>query len=109
MKGHVYLLAEVDQNGQEKYKIGVTKNNPSERVSKLKTGNSNDLFLIRSYESENYRKIERWLHKKYSSQRTLSQNEFFYLENSQVINFIEDCKQIDGIVTLLKKENPFYK
>jgi hypothetical protein len=107
--GYVYLIVELDQDGNEKHKIGVTKNNPEERVKKLRTGNSNDLFLIRKYESYNYRKIEKWLHRKYSGQRTISMNEFFSLTNSQVLNFLDDCKKIDEIINFMKIENPFFK
>lgn len=107
--GYVYLIVESDHNGDEKYKIGITKNSPEERLKKLKTGNSNELFVIKSYKSENYKKIEKWLHRKYASQRTLSMNEFFNLTDSQVLSFIDDCKKIDEIVSFLRKENHFYK
>ena len=107
--GYVYLIVESDQNGNEKYKIGVTKKNPEERVKKLRTGNSNELFVIRKYESYNYRKIEKWLHRKYSEQRTISMNEFFHLTNDQVANFIDDCKEIDKIISYMVENNPYFK
>ena len=31
-EGYVYLIVEGDQNGEEKYKIGVTKNNQEQRL-----------------------------------------------------------------------------
>lgn len=107
--GYVYLIVEADHRGDEKYKIGVTKKDPEERVKKLRTGNSNQLFVIRKYQSSNYRRIEKWLHRKYSSQRTISMNEFFNLTDQQVISFIDDCKNIDDIITLMKRDNPFFK
>jgi len=109
MNGYVYLICEVDSYGGEKYKIGETKNDPEKRLKGLKTGNSNEVFVLKKYESENYKRIERWLHKKYSSQKTLSKNEFFYLSPDQVISFINDCKEIDKTISVLKKHNPFYK
>jgi hypothetical protein len=48
------------------------------------------------------------IHRKYSNKRTLSQNEFFHLEDEDVLNFIEDCKTMESIIDALK-ENPFYK
>ena len=34
--GYVYLIVEGDHNGDEKYKIGVTKNDPDKRLKKCK-------------------------------------------------------------------------
>ena len=107
--GYVYLIVELDERGFEKYKIGITKKNPDERVKKLRTGNSNQLFIIKKYESVNYKRIEKWLHNKYISQRTISKNEFFNLSDEQVSNFIENCKKIDQTINYMKENNPFYK
>jgi hypothetical protein len=109
MIGYVYLICEIDSYGGEKYKIGETKNDPEKRLKTLKTGNPNEIFVLRKYSSENYKKIERWFHKKYSSQKTVSKNEFFYLSPEQVISFLNDCKEIDKTITFLKNNNPFYK
>jgi len=108
IEGYVYLMVEGDQYGEEKYKIGVTKNDPSLRLKKLKTGNSGELSLLKTYRSKNYKKIEKMIHKKYFNKRTLSQNEFFNLEDANVLNFIEDCKMLENVIDVLK-ENPFYK
>lgn len=108
-QGYVYLIVEVDQEGKEKYKIGVTKNDPEKRLLKLKTGNSNEMFIIKTYKSENYRRIEKWLHRRYKNQRTLSQNEFFYLNDSQALGFLNDCESIDRTIKSLKADNPFFK
>ena len=109
LEGYVYLIIEGDQHGEEKYKIGITKNEPEERLKKLKTGNSGDLSVLKKYRSCNYKKIEKWLHRKYKTKRTISNNEFFHLDDDDVINFIDDCKKIDAIVSTLKELNPFYK
>lgn len=108
-EGYVYLIVEGDQYGHEKYKIGITKNDPQERLKKLKTGNSGELSLLKTYSSKNYKKIEKWLHRKYKTKKTLSNNEFFNLNDKEVIGFIEDCKKIDEIVTVLDELNPFFK
>ena len=107
-EGYVYLIIEGDQYGEEKYKIGITKNSPEKRLRKLKTGNSNELDVLKVYRSRNYKKIERILHRKYSSQKTLSKNEFFYLTDEQVIGFIDSCKEAEIIVEALS-DNPFYR
>jgi hypothetical protein len=35
--GYVYLFLEVDKEGNEAYKIGITKNEPIKRVKQLQT------------------------------------------------------------------------
>lgn len=107
-EGYVYLIIEGDQHGEEKYKIGITKNDPSKRLKNLRTGNSNQLDILNVYKSCNYKKIERFLHRKFSNQRTLSNNEFFYLSDQQVLDFIKTCEEIEKIIKSLKN-NPFFK
>jgi hypothetical protein len=107
-EGYVYLIVEGDHKGDEKYKIGITKNNPDQRLRKLRTGNPNELDILRLYRSKNYKKIERILHRKFSSQRTLSENEFFYLTDEQVFGFIGYCEEAEKMLESLK-DNPFFK
>ena len=107
--GFVYLIVQIDSDGMECHKIGISKNNPEIRLKNLKTGNSNQLRIINTYESDNYRKIERWLHRKYYNSKTLADNEFFNLTNEQVLSFIDDCKEIDNTISFLKENNVFYK
>ena len=107
-EGYVYLIVEGDHRGEEKYKIGITKNNPDQRLRKLRTGNSNELDILRLYKSKNYKKIERILHRKFSSQKTLSENEFFYLSDEQVFGFIRYCEEAEKMIESLR-DNPFFK
>lgn len=107
--GYVYLILEVDEQGAETYKIGISKNNPELRVKQLSTGNPNKLSVLKYYESPNYLKVERWLHRKYYSVKTAAGNEWRNLTNEEVISFTDDCKKADDIISLLLKENPFYK
>jgi len=108
-EGYVYLIVEGDQYGEEKYKIGVTKNDPTLRLKKLKTGNSGELSVLKAYKSRNYKRIEKMFHRKYSHKRTLSMNEFFNLDDSDIIEFVDECKRMDELIDFLKRENPFYK
>lgn len=78
--GHVYLLMSTDSDGQvELFKIGITKNSIEKRIKFLSTGNPNTITLIKSYTSKNYKEIEKWLHSRYSLNKTLSKNEWFHL------------------------------
>lgn len=108
MKGIVYLLM-CDNNGEITYKIGITKRSPDKRIRELSTGNSNIITLLHSYETEHYRNVEHMLHKKFINQKTETKNEWFYLEDEQVLGFLKTCEELNERVILLKENNPFYK
>jgi hypothetical protein len=107
--GYVYLILEVDKNGDEFYKIGVSKNIPEKRLKQLQTGNPNKIEVLKTYESKNYKTIEKWLHKKYSLNKTQSDNEWFQLTDEEIISFTETCKNIESTILFLLKENHFFK
>jgi hypothetical protein len=107
--GYVYLLLETDKNGDERHKIGITKNPVEKRIKQLQTGNSNIITLLHTYESEHYRNVEHMLHRKFVNQKTETKNEWFHLEDEQVLNFTKTCQEIEKVVVLLKDNNPFYK
>jgi hypothetical protein len=108
-KGYVYLLVQIDQEGNELHKIGISKNHPDARVKQLKTGNPNEIRLLQFYESVNYKKVEQWIHSKYSLNKTLAENEWFILTDEQVMNFMDDCKKVDETIHFLKENNHFFK
>lgn len=105
MNGYVYLLAEWGQN--LRYKIGITRNDVEKRVKQLKTGNSNDIKVIQTYSSKNYKKIERMLHQKFCQVR--EEGEWFTLTDEEVGTFIAECKKLDESIEFLLKNNSFYK
>ena len=102
-KGYVYLLAEMGD--KLRYKIGITKNNVEKRVKQLKTGNSDDIMIINTYKSSNYKKIERMLHTKFKTDRI--HLEWFTMTDEQVLEFISEAKKADETIDFLKN-NPFY-
>jgi len=106
IKGYVYLLMTNSENG-EVFKIGITKNNPLERIKQLSTGNDKKITLINSYQSQNYLKIERFLHRKYLT-KTEAGNEWRNLSIEQTISFLDDCIEADNNIKFLLKNNPFY-
>lgn len=106
--GYVYLFLEVDLQGNEAFKIGITKNDPNKRIKQLQTGNSRKISLLKSYESVNYLKVEQWLHRKYMT-KTEAENEWRSLTNEEVMCFLEDCKKADETIKFMKANNPFYK
>jgi len=106
--GYVYLLLEVDKYGDERYKIGISKNEPSKRKAQLQTGNSNKISLLKFYESKNYKKVEQSLHRRYGNLKTEAKNEWFVLSNEQVMGFHNTCLEADKIITFMKDNNYFY-
>lgn len=106
--GYVYLILEVNDVGMEKYKIGITKNDPMKRNKALQTGNPNKISVLKAYESNNYKTVEKWLHGRFKSKKTLAKNEWFNLDDNDVLNFLDECKKGDEIITFMKKENPLF-
>lgn len=101
--GNVYLLMSTDSDGEkELFKIGITKSSIEKRIKTLSTGNPNKIVLISSYFSKNYKDIEKWLHSRYSLNRTISKNEWFVLTDEQVMSFIDTCKKIDETINFIK-------
>ena len=106
--GYVYLLLQIDFDGNESYKIGITKNEPNLRLKQLQTGNPNKISLHRKYETKNYLKVERWLHRKYQT-KTEAKNEWRTLTDEQVFSFLNDCKEADDNIQFLLDNNSLYK
>lgn len=92
----VYLI----RGNDGRYKIGIAKN-PKQRIRQLQTGNSDQLELIETYQSENARKIEGALHAFYSHGRMTG--EWFDLSISDEALFIKKCKAIDDTITTLHR------
>jgi hypothetical protein len=93
----VYLLISGTTN--KRYKIGSTRRNVINRLNELKTGNSHNLDVLSVYESKWGTKIERALHRKYSSKKI--EGEWFLLSEEEVKNFWSDCKKIDDTFEIL--------
>jgi hypothetical protein len=106
--GHVYLLLQTDIDGNESYKIGVTKRDIKIRLSELQTGNPNKIVLLKQYESKNYLKVEQWLHRKYQT-RTEAKNEWRTLTDEQIFSFINDCQTADDNIQFLLENNSLFK
>lgn len=108
MDGFVYLLLAVDEQGLETHKIGISSHDPELRVKQLQTGNSGRISVLNSYQTHNYKTVERLLHARFDNYRTTAQNEWFKLSDVIVFNFLEECRKAEEIVDMLK-ENPFFK
>lgn len=94
----IYLMQSVE-NGY--YKIGVSKN-PNTRLKQLQTGNSSEMKLIESFESEYARKIETFLHNKHSHVK--KKGEWFELSLNDEVRFKEECTIIESNLEYLKNQ-----
>lgn len=101
--GTVYLL---NAWGTDNYKIGVTKRDVNKRIKQLQTGCPDEIILVKKFECENYRKVERWLHRQHGMTRV--EGEWFVLEDDAIHSFESDCEKIDATITLLLEQNTFY-
>lgn len=101
---YVYLIGDSGQDNT--FKIGVTRGNIEKRIKQLQTGNGEEIYLINYYETEYPFFIERLLHTKlYPKQK---RNEWFNLENNDIVNFKLYCEEIENQAYALK-DNPFSK
>ena len=102
--GYVYLIGEMNNKGR--YKIGSTKaKDVNKRLKQLQTGNSSELFIKESYETEHPFKLEKMLHNHFKSSNLIG--EWFELSESDTEAFKKVCEEKEKIISSLK-DNPFY-
>lgn len=102
--GYVYLINMV---GTDNYKIGHTTRSVTVRLNELQTGNPEPLELVDYYETENYVKLETFLHRKNRNKK--KEGEWFEFDNEFIDNFINECKTLDKTISLLLEQNPFFE
>lgn len=101
MKKKVYLIR--TDNGR--YKIGISKD-PNKRILELQTGNSDELVLIDTYESENASKIETTLHNRFFHRR--KHGEWFEMSIIDELNFHGLCETIDSNIKFLRNQSNIF-
>jgi len=99
MMKYVYLIHSLENSY---YKIGISKH-PNKRIKELNTGNSSELKLIETYESEFASKIEKALHMRYSHYRM--EGEWFKLSLENEVTFKDDCEKIEKNIKVLVENN----
>lgn len=99
----IYLISCGEENLQ--YKIGYTKRDVSDRLREFKTGNSGNLNIVATFETKWGSKLENMLHRKYRSKKI--EGEWFGLDNTEVENFLIECKKQDEILNMLATENTY--
>lgn len=100
--GNVYLL---NAWGTDRYKIGFTKSDVKKRIKQLQTGCPDELILVKVYESEEYKSVESWMHRKHHAKRV--EGEWFELTPTDIYEFHKDCEKFNETIKMLKENNPF--
>lgn len=93
---YIYLIQSLENSH---YKIGISKN-PRRRIKELQTGNSSELRLVETYQSEYAEKIERTLHRRYSHLH--KEGEWFDMSITNEATFIAECQKIEETIVHLK-------
>ena len=102
--GYVYLIGETENPG--KYKIGSTRaKDINTRLKQLQTGNSSELYIKESFETEHPFKLEKMLHNHFKSSNLIG--EWFELSEADTEAFKGICAEKMKVIDSLK-ENPFY-
>lgn len=98
----IYLIKNEDSN---KYKIGVTKNDPSKRLKGLQTGSSEKLLLIDYFETLYPYRMEKMLHNRYMKYHVLG--EWYELPTDIINNFEKECGEVSDMINVMLS-NPFF-
>ena len=102
--GYVYLIGEKGNDGR--YKIGSTRAKKIEtRLKQLQTGNSSELYIKESFETDHPFKLEKMLHNHFKSSNLIG--EWFELSKDDTEAFRGICEEKMKVIESLK-DNPFY-
>ena len=75
------------------------------RKKELQTGNSNELYINRYFETKYPYKLEKMLHRHFHNKKLI--NEWFSLDDDDIKSFKETCSHYEEICDALK-DNPFF-
>lgn len=96
-KGYLYVI----RGGENIYKIGITKNEPHSRLRELQTGNDRKLELVKAYYRQDYKQLERKLHRQFNYCRL--NGEWFNIDLQTIMNAVEgNVKYLAYIWALLQ-------
>lgn len=102
MPGYVYLICDP---AKDMFKIGVTRNESDDRIKRLQTGNSTELFVHTIYKTKYPFRLEKMLHNRFRLKKEL--NEWFRLDVEDAIHFKDTCKLVEDQIRCLL-DNPFF-
>lgn len=97
--GYVYLLGDFDK--ENVYKIGVTCGTIENRIKKLQTGNSGEIYIVKYYHCQHPFFVENWLHKYFKKENI--KNEWFFINFDDVKNFEKLCEKYSELYNQYEK------
>ena len=97
-KGFVYLLEDY-RNNERAFKIGFTTTSVNKRIKQLQTGNSVNIIEVFKYQTINYLKVEKILHRLFAPQH--KRGEWFSITDEQAFTFLDECKKADTNIKYL--------
>ena len=101
----IYLIGE--DEATTRFKIGLTTaKDINTRMKKLQTGNSNELYLKKSFKTNTPFKLELMLHNHYQNKKII--NEWYELNEVDINDFENVCEKYQKIIDSLS-DNPFFK
>lgn len=98
-KGVIYLLWD---NINESYKIGMTKGNAEKRLKQLQTGNTTELVLLKTFETDYPYMLESALHRRYSHCKVI--NEWYALSQEELDGFTNTCQVFNDAIIAVQTE-----
>jgi hypothetical protein len=98
----IYLI-ECKRDYDTVYKIGFSKNSPTNRSKGMQTGNDGELRVLYKFQSKHGRKVEIAL-QRFLSHKKINQGgtEWFRLDLEDVQNFYELCQKVEENLSILK-------
>ena len=102
-EGYVYLICDPSNTT---FKIGVTRDLKSQRLKKLQTGNSEELFISSYYKYKYPFRLEKLLHLRFHNKH--EHGEWFKLTAEDIVQFKQTCDDLCKTIESLK-DNPFIK
>jgi len=94
---YIYLIQSLEDGH---YKIGVSKH-PQKRLKQLQTGNSSELKIIETFQTEIPFQVEKTLQRRYSHFH--KEGEWFDMSITQEVEFLKECKRIEQNIIVLKE------
>jgi hypothetical protein len=103
VEGYVYLCNII---GSDRYKIGMTRSNPSKRKKSLQTCAPGELYMVHIVKSVGCNLVERAMHRMYKSRNTIG--EWFEFEPEEECDVIMNMEKCANSIQFLKDSGNHY-
>lgn len=101
--GFVYLIENTFDGA---YKIGYTKGSVENRLLQLLTGSSQEIKIVHRFQSQHFRKLEKYLHRMFHHRH--QRGEWFNLTPEEVEKFIPMCERAEENFNVLVEQGNYF-